>query len=283
MLQTLIDRSEAAPWPLGPELIERYGGPLGFPERAGRPTIIANFVSTLDGVISYAIPGQAGGGPISGNDKPDRFVMGLLRACADAVVVGAGTLRDVRPEHAWTGGYIFPPATEAYAALRRAMRKPPQPLTVVVTTSGAIDLRMTAFHAPDVLSLVVTTAAGAERLAGEAAATGVPVRTAPPANSADPGGSISIQAVLSAIAEQVEARLVLTEGGPVTLSSFVEAGLLDELFLTLAPQIAGRSDVSARPALVHGVAFTPQTAPWARLISAKGAGEHLYLRYGFNA
>jgi riboflavin biosynthesis pyrimidine reductase len=75
--------------------------------------------------------------------------------------------------------------------------------------------------------------------------------------------------------------LVLCEGGPRLLGSLLAARAVDELFLTLAPQVAGRADDGARPGLVSGHAFEPETAPWARLVGVKHHGEHLYLRYGF--
>lgn len=275
-LATLIDRAPAPAWPLPPPLAGWYGGPLGFPAPAGRPYVIANFVTTLDGVVSYAIPGQAGGGPISGNNVPDRFVMGLLRACADAVVIGAGTLRAMRLNHAVTPGYIFPPATAEYAGLRRALGKPPQPVTVVVTGRGDLDLGAAAFRAPDVPVLIVTTDAGAARLAQAGALPG-----AVTVHSAGPGPEVPVAAVLAALGAVSPASLVLTEGGPLMLGTFLAGGALDELFLTLAPQLAGRAGDGFRPALVEGLAFMPERAPWGRLLSAKSAGDHLYLRYAF--
>src|SRR5689334_19970257 len=92
-LQTLVDRSGARSSALTASLKSRYDGGLSFPRPPkGRPYIIGNFVSTLDGVVSYHIPRRSGGGPISGFNEDDRFVMGLLRAHSDAVLLGAGTV-----------------------------------------------------------------------------------------------------------------------------------------------------------------------------------------------
>src|SRR5687768_15654618 len=121
--------------PLPPELDALYGRLL-FPPHPNRPYVIGNFVTTLDGVVSLSIPGRSGGGEISGFNPHDRMVMGLLRAAADVVVVGAGTLRASSPDHVWTAEYIYPPLAEAYCALRRALGKPEPPLNVVVTGSG---------------------------------------------------------------------------------------------------------------------------------------------------
>ena len=65
-IRTLIDLQGASPSPLLPdELRILYGGDLRFPVFSGeRPYVVGNFVSTLDGVISFAVPGQSGGGTI---------------------------------------------------------------------------------------------------------------------------------------------------------------------------------------------------------------------------
>ena len=58
----------------------------------------------------------------------------------------------------------------------------------------------------------------------------------------------------------------------------VDAGLVDELFLTLAPQLAGRSDSIPRLSLVEDVAFDAGTARWARLVDLRHVGDHLFSR-----
>lgn len=270
MLTTLAERAEASAWPLPASLTERYGGPLGFPSDGRRPYAVANFVATLDGVISYGLPGRSDAALISAKDPADRFVMGLLRACADAVVVGAGTLR-AESRHVWTPDHIFPSAAADYAALRRALGKPTQPLTVFVSGTGELDLGAAAFGQPSVPVLVLTTEAGAGRLRPIAPA-GVEVRTLGAADRLTAG------AVLEALAAR-EAELVLTEGGPGLMATFLAERRLDELFLTLAPQIAGRAAREPRLGVVEGLAFAPEEAPWARLVSVKAAGDYLFLRY----
>jgi riboflavin biosynthesis pyrimidine reductase len=75
-------------------------------------------------------------------------------------------------------------------------------------------------------------------------------------------------------------RLVLSEAGPHLFGRMLRERAVDELFLTVAPQIAGRS--AARPGIgLAEEAFTPETAPWASLISAKRSEDYLLLRYAF--
>ena len=67
------------------------------------------------------------------------------------------------------------------------------------------------------------------------------------------------------------------------MGDFLAEKQLDELFLTLAPQIAGRDDITARPGLVAGKIFAPQQAVWGTLSSIKQGGSHLFLRYSFES
>src|SRR5918912_4563 len=134
----LFDAASGDEVPLPPELSIVYGA-LRLPRYADRAHVISNFVTTLDGVTSWNEPGQSGGGEISGFNAHDRLVMGLLRAVADAVVVGAGTLRSV-PRHVWTAEHVYPDLAEVFRGLRVRLGKSPAPLNVVVTSLGRIDL-----------------------------------------------------------------------------------------------------------------------------------------------
>ena len=72
---------------------------------------------------------------------------------------------------------------------------------------------------------------------------------------------------------------ILVEGGPHLMADFLAQQYVDELFLTLAPQIAGRDDLSERPGLVAGKSFAPKHPLWGTLIEVKRGGSHLFLRY----
>lgn len=251
-------------------LQQRYGGDLWIPLRPHRPTLIANFVSTLDGVTSYATPEAAGGGEISGFFEPDRFVMGLLRSLADVVLIGAGTLR-AAPDEAWTPRSVHPASAEVFTALRRGLGLRPEPLTAVVTASGDVDLEHPGLADPSVDALILTTDGGAAALHRRPIPHGVEIVVVG-AEAPTPA------AVLDALAAR-GARLVLCEGGPHLFGQLLEAHLVDELFLTIAPQIAGRAADAPRLGLVEGTAFAVDAARWGRMTDLRRAANHLFTRY----
>ncbi len=272
-LESLYDATDGIEIPLPPELASGYGR-LSFARREDRPHVIGNFVSTLDGVVSLGLPGQSGGGEISGFNQHDRMVMGILRAVADAVVVGAGTLRAV-PHHLWTAEYVFPRLADAYERLRAALSKSQPPLNVIVTSRGEIDLSLPVFRSADIPALIVTTERGSRRLLESALPPSVQVTAA----SVSP--EITARQVLDAITSARASNLILVEGGPRLIGDFFAQNLLDELFLTLSPQVAGRNGTLDRPGLVTGHIFAPNHSLWGTLVSIKRADSHLFLRYSF--
>lgn len=258
--------------PLPPDLALRYDADLAIALRADRPTIVSNFVSTIDGVVAFDTEGRTGGREVSGASVPDRFLMGLLRATADAVLNGAGTVRS-GAHHRWTPGYIYPPAAEAYAAWRRELGLvAAEPTTVIVSASGSIDPGHPGLNAQGVPAVIITTPTGATHLRDAGLPATVDVVVAGSGDEVDP---VAIVDVLRDRALEV----VVCEGGPNLLGGLIGAGLVDELFLTMAPQVAGRSPDAPRLTLVEGVAFAIDDAPWARLLSVIRAESHLFLRY----
>ena len=279
LIRTLIDREQNHSEPgLPPGLRELYDGDLPFrTSRGDRPFVIANFVSTLDGVVSYGIKGQAGGSTISGSDPADRFIMGLLRASADAIIVGAGTVQAVGRQALWIPEYTYPDAKELYTDYRvNVLHKPQYPLLVVVSGSGKLELDRAIFQTPAVPMLVITTSAGRDALA-RAGAMKLPSVQIDALEAQN--GTIAPLAILRLLQEQHRVKRLLHEGGPTLFGQFLAAEAVDELFLTLSPQIAGRAPDSKRPAIVQGTEFMPQFAPRFQLLSAKQSANHLYLHY----
>lgn len=275
------------PAPFPADLAAFYG-PLWLPSQPGRPYVAGNFVSTLDGVVSLQLPGKTGGGPISGNNRHDHAVMGILRAVADAIVVGAGTLRDT-PNHRWTAARIFPAFAASYAQLRANLGKPEPPLTVIVSARGDVPLQHSAFQSGDTPVLIVTTDQGAQRIHEQAqpVPAWVQVVVAPETGIETGTGAIdpiSARAILQVVNSARHCDVVLTEGGPHLLGNFLAEQLLDELFLTLAPQIAGRvqrDGAAERPGLAMGQLFAPQHPLWGELVSIRRAENLVFLRYTF--
>ena len=90
---------------------------------------------------------------------------------------------------------------------------------------------------------------------------------------------ISPSAILTLLKQDAGVDLLLHEAGPTLFGEFVAGGFVDELFLTVAPQIAGRVAEHPRPGLVANIEFSPATAPWWKFICTKSAADYLFLRY----
>ncbi len=246
------------------ELAVLYGGSLGF----AKPRLYVNFVESLDGVT--AIPALAESSRlIAASSTHDRFVMGLLRAFADAVLIGAGTLHGSPRTH-WTPEHAYPDAAESYAQLRRSRGASKQPVLAVLTASGRIGPHHPGFTGP---AIVLTSEEGAVNLRGRLTAS-VEVVTIGERAPLDAGKAI-------AALRDRGFEFILCEGGPTLFGSLIESGNIDELFLTLSPQLAGRTADERRLSLIENVAFLPARAVAGRLLSVRRGDSHLFLRYAF--
>lgn len=206
------------------------------------------------------------GGIISGRNESDRFVMGLLRAFADAVVVGAGTVRAEGGRALWTPEFIFPAAADGFRALRAALKRGQAPRLVIVTARGELD---PSERALEVGALVLTTTRSADRL-----------RKVLPKASEVRAISEADRIEVGDIFQAVHAegyRTILTEGGPQLFGELVANGRVDELFLTVSPVLAGRKGEGSF-GLIHGVDFGRSPRP-GRLLSVRRDDSHLFLRY----
>lgn len=272
-LETWYESPGGEEIPLPEELAALYGM-LRFPSYPDRPTVVGNFVSTLDGVVDLGEPGHEGGRPISGSNRHDRMLMGLLRAAADAVIVGAGTLRSL-PNGRWTPEHAAPEFAGSYRQIRERLGAAPAPLSVFVMASGEIDLDLDVFQSQSVPVLIVTTVRGRQRILERGMPAGV--RVAAPAD----GDRVSAGDILAAVRQEAprQTGILLVEGGPHLLGDFLKERLLDELFLTLAPQVAGRDESVQRPGFVAGRTFAPDDPLWGVLTGVKRGGSFLFLRY----
>jgi riboflavin biosynthesis pyrimidine reductase len=273
-LSTLYRSERGRELPLTSRLTRLYGS-LSMPLPRVGAHVFSNFVSTMDGVVSLQVKGHSAGGDISGFNAQDRMVMGLLRAVADAVIVGSGTLA-ADPQHFWTPEAICPELARDYLRLRSAMQKRQPVLNVVVSASGDLDLRLPVFASGCVPVLIITTPAGERRLRAQKPRSWValePIRST--------GRALAPAAILASVARHTPGRRILLEGGPRLLGSFFRKRLIAEQFLTLAPQIAGREPGDGRLGLVMGEAFAPSSPRWATLVDVRRGHSHLFLRYSF--
>ena len=260
--------------------LQHLYGRLGFPASV----IYSNFVSSVDGVVTLGSQPSAGS-IISGKYAADRFLMGLLRACADAVVIGAGTLR-ATPGHLWTPAHVYPALATEFTALRSTLGRSPEPVLVLLTASGELD-----FSHPALVkgAMVVTTAAGATKIGNRL----------PPKSeliTMGKGKSLDVGETIGKLRSR-GLQVLLTEGGPRLMGQLIEGGLLDEAFLTVSPVLAGRDTAGnpdQRPAtqpsplkggrkdrlgMVEGVELLPDAGAWGRLLSARRHADYLFLRY----
>jgi riboflavin biosynthesis pyrimidine reductase len=242
------------------ELRQLYGGDLLLPERC----LYANFVTSLDGVVAIpSVPGSSA--MIGGPSDADRFVMGLLRAAADVVLIGSGTLRS-SPRGRWRPETVFPPAADGYAALRRELGLAESPRVAVVTASGSIAAGHPALEDG---ALVLSTKVGADLLA-----PGLP---APAELAVLPGDSeVELRAVIELLYARGHRR-ILSEAGPHVFGSLVAERLVDELFLTVSPLLAGRGGEETL-GLVENAPLLPERVEQTVLRSLRVHGSHVFLQ-----
>ena len=232
-LETLFETKHGRALRLTPNLVRLYGN-LRIPQARSRQYIFSNFVTTLDGVVSLQARGHAGGGDISGFSIQDRMVMGLLRAIADVVIVGSGTL-EADPQQVWTPDGICPELTDDYRPLRMALRKGATPLNVIVSGSGRIDLRLPVFTSGRVQTLVVTTTRGAKHLLKRKAPRWLKIRAIPGCR-----GKIPASSILDAVGRMNAGKTDPHRRRPAITQGVLRTAAGGRAILTLAPQIAGR-------------------------------------------
>lgn len=276
-ITTLYDHAgETDATGLSDALRSLYDGDLAFPPHLGpRPFIVGNFVQTVDGIVSLKDPGHAGGRDISGRNEEDAFIMGLLRCYADAVLVGEETF-NVGHGHLWTPEFVAPRFADQYRAVRSRLGKASaHPLNVIVSGRGTVSLDEPLFRREDIKSLVLTTETGATSLRRK-------YGTSLPADVRVLPGEALLDAadIVSLLSDGEGVKLLLHEGGPMLFSSFLKQRLIDELFLTVAPHIAGRGLSVERPTFASHLDLPPNETLWGRLLSVRiAAGGHLFLRY----
>jgi len=292
-----------------PERIRAFYGPFGFPEPpAGRPYITSNFVMGLDGRASFReIPGHTGGKDVSRSSE-DRWLMQFLRAHHDAVLMGANTMREepggeVSAEKSTASGafreQVSAEKSTASGAFREKVSKgwdygiDDQELSVyrrdalklgpvrviILTSSDNIDLSLKVFNSPRVEPWILTTADGQKKLQSRISAA--PSERAIKVIAAGKGPHVDLASAMQLLRQEHGIRTLLCEGGPTVYGELLQRNLIDEDFRTIALQVLGLSTNAqiVRPTTYGNVSYTPETAPWFRLISLHYVlPHHLFLR-----
>jgi len=243
----------------------------GVPISGGRerPYVVLNMVATLDGRAT--LHGRSA--PIS--DPADRALFHGLRSVVDAVMAGAGTVRAERY------GPIVPDPDRRRLRSERGLRE--QPLACVVTASLALapDLPLLADAESQVALVTPSRASLAETAAGVEYV-----------RARRDDESLDLSAALSELHDRLHVRTLLCEGGPHLNTELLSAGLVDELFLSISPLLAGGgalagTELAARSPIpddlspLRILAGTDLQPPVRlELRSALEHDSHLFLRYG---
>lgn len=235
-IQRLFD---CTPFDGDPSDLYKDLGPVVAPP--GRPYTWINMVATLDGKTLLAPRGSTAKGLGSATDQ---VLMRRLQSHAQAILVGAGTLR--------AGNLVYDPST----------------LRIALTVTGDLPATNRFFTDAPGRSVVFTLEEKAEvcrnRLGNLAEVIGVQ------------GRELSARLVAEYLRRERGVERLLIEGGATTNARFFEAGLVDELYLTLAPKLKAGGDL---PGIADGPGLTETAFLACDLVSVyRDAGE-LYLRY----
>ena len=267
LTQLLPHHRPLPPAPGEPDLValcsDRSAAPRAGLDAAdpSRPWVRVNMVTTVDGQVvgetglSRAISSPA-----------DKRVFGVLRALADAVVVGAGTARAER--------YTRLHARPAHAEARRARGQGPVPLLVLVSRSGRVDLdRLDEEGTGPVVvhaSAAACPSARVQAIRARLGEDGLVLHD----------DAVEPAAVLADLQAR-DCREVLHEGGPHLLSNWVAAGAVDELCRTVSPLLAGPPpEDSPHGLLAGGGSLDPRDLT---LLSLVTDGSTLLQRWGLPA
>jgi riboflavin biosynthesis pyrimidine reductase len=215
-----------------------------------RPCLRVNFVSSVDGAV--AVEGHSKGL----SSDADREVFMILRGYADALMVGAGTLRHE--------GYGPVRLSEPVRRWRAEQGRSEQPTLVVVSESLHLDPGAAVFAEAPVRPIVLTH--------GGASPEGR-TRLAPVADVITVGGQDTDLAAGVAALHERGLTQILCEGGPRLFGSLLAAGLVDELCLTLSPLLAGPGEGR----ILAGEATSGPTD--LHLVHAIVAGSDILTRY----
>lgn len=223
-------------------------------EPAGRPYLLLNMAITLEG--NATIGGRAG--PIGG--PADRELFHELRTITDGLMVGAGTLRTER--------YNRIVNDDARRRRRRENGLAEEPFACVVSAALQFPEPIALLEDPSARVLMLTGSA-ASLPAGHGAEVQY-VRTAA-------GPLVDLADALGQLREHFGIKVLLCEGGPHLNRQLFAAGLVDELWLCLAPKLAGQSPIGPSLSILAGGEL--ERIVELQLLAALQSESYLFLRY----
>jgi riboflavin biosynthesis pyrimidine reductase len=268
--KTLFDEGPATGTSLPPAFQAIYDGDWRIPEPGEQPFVYTNFATARDGRVSYNEPGRSTGGDVTGFNAHDRWLMGLLRARAECIVMGDATLK-VEQDHVWTAEFIWPGDADAFTALRKHEGLKPLPMTVFLSIDGDIDAGLPAFCDSDAHVVIATTRDGAKRAEQMRCKARLEV-------VAFDGPSVNCRELIALLHREYGMHRILCEGGPRVMGNMLASGVVSSEFVTLCPAILGRSESHHRPSYVEGYAFMPDASPYSKPIALRRAGDFLYMQ-----
>jgi riboflavin-specific deaminase-like protein len=226
-----------------------------------RPRVLVNFASSIDGKIALA-PDLRKGAFIMSRHQEDPRRMRLIRAMADAILIGAGNLRADDPDL----------AIDAKERMRRREAGEREPLRMVVTGTG---------HGIRPNQRMFDPALGGPSLVLHAEIMSPRIReTLAPAAMLVALGQreVDLPRMLDWAARERGIGTLLCEGGGVLVAQLFAARAVDELFVTIVPRVLGGE---LAPTLAEGPGFSSDEIPDATLASVDRVGDELFLRYEF--
>jgi riboflavin biosynthesis pyrimidine reductase len=282
--EVLFDHAE--PSPVNDEAYSPYGN-FGFPAPpADRPWVYSNFVQSLDGITTLL--GKHGSGGEISQSREDRWLMDLLRAHADGLLMGMNTmLKEQRSRGPESRGIVFRVADPMLRELRQRLGKGRE-RNIFVTRATDLDLsRYKVFDGDVVDAAVLTSTAGAERLRSRGSHPHVVII------AAGHGESFDLPLAIHKLRQGLGVKHLLCEGGPTLYGSLARADLVDEKFMTVSPVEVGQVvpplqerlpaeqniAVLMRPTVFGGTGFTRDNVTRWTWLSCRKVGDHQFNRY----
>ncbi|HKW74937.1 MAG TPA: dihydrofolate reductase family protein [Terriglobales bacterium] len=282
--EVLFDQAE--PSPIADPAYAPYGN-LGFPPaHRDRPWSYANFVQSIDGIASF-LGKHPTGGDISQSEE-DKWLMDLLRAHADAIIMGLNTLVEetrAAPDLNKGRGPVYRVQDSALREFRSRLGRGREKVIFVTGSAGLDPEKYRVFDGDLVDAYVLTTKTGEHRLRESGVRTMV----------AGESGFVDLNLGVRRLRQELGINHLLCEGGPTLYGHMSRARLIDEKFVTISPVEIGllvppeqqeqepedvqRDAPVRRPTTFTAPGFLPENAPWWQWMSCRRVGDHEFNRY----